>query len=138
MSLPKLFFGYASYPNLLKETLSEAALKIEQTGIVTCTTWEQLPVAGTLIIDTIIEAIDKADVACFDVTTLNHNVMFELGYAIGAGKRIWLLFDSADEEAEARWKRLKLLTTTGYAPYVGSDDIRQEFLRGRADCFIGV
>src|SRR6266496_1340748 len=130
MTDQKAFFGYPSYPSTTRETVSEGARKVAATGIIGVETWEELRVAGQLIIDRVLQAIDECTVACFDVTTLNHNVLFELGYAIGSEKLVWPLFDRSDAEATYRWQRLRLLTTVGYTPYTNSDDIRAAFLSG--------
>ncbi|MGE3834069.1 MAG: hypothetical protein AB7H43_04710 [Acidimicrobiia bacterium] len=108
--------------------MREAARKIAGLGMAATQTWEELAVAGQLIISQVLEAIDDADVFAGEVTSLNPNVMFELGYAIGTGKRIWPMYDEADATAEQQWRRLRILTTIGYAPYINSDDVRSRFL----------
>lgn len=96
-------------------------------------TWEQLEGASGFIIDDVLAEIDKADVVVFDVTDLNENVMFELGYAIGARRSVWLIRDPSFPDTEFRWKQMQTLTTVRYAPYTNSDDIRIEFLNARPD-----
>jgi hypothetical protein len=55
--------------------------------------------------------------------------MFELGYAIGADRRIWLLRDPSDAEAKRTWDAIRTLTTIGFAKYSSSDQIRAQYLR---------
>ena len=102
---------------------------IDSLSVVKCQTWEELNISGHLIIDQIFHAINTSAVACFDVTQFNSNVMFELGYAIGSNKRVWLLFDPSDEEAGHMWTKIRTLTTIGYSPYKNADDVRQGFLK---------
>ncbi|HYV42827.1 MAG TPA: hypothetical protein VEO02_13635 [Thermoanaerobaculia bacterium] len=128
---PSVFFGYPSRPAMLRETLGVAARRIQETAGVDIVTWEDLAVGGKLIIGEITRTIDSAALSVFEVTDLNHNVMFELGYAIGAERRVWLLRDTTDELAERRWKQVKMLATVGYEAYTNSDDIRVGFLRER-------
>lgn len=116
---------------MLRETVANAARRIGETAGVNARTWEDLKVGGKFIVSEIIRAIDAADVAVFEVTDLNQNVMFELGYAIGSEKRVWLLRDTTDELADRRWKQVRVLATVGYTPYTNSDDIRVSFLRER-------
>jgi hypothetical protein len=130
-SVASVFFGYPSKPPLLSETMANAAKSIGQIAAVDAVTWENLFTTGKLIIDQIVKAIDAADVSVFEVTDLNQNVMFELGYAIGAERCVWLLRDATDELAERRWKQVKVLATVGYQAYSNSDDIRIAFLRDR-------
>lgn len=73
--------------------MGRAAAGISKVGGVGTTPWESLKVSGKVIIDTIFQAIRNSDVAVFEVTDLNENVMFELGFAIGAEVPVWLLRD---------------------------------------------
>lgn len=91
--------------------------------------WELLAVGGKLVIAEVLNAIAAADVSVFEVSDLNQNFMFELGYAIGAERRIFLLRDPTDEAGERRWKQVRVLTSIGYSPYSNSEDIRVAFAR---------
>lgn len=124
-----VFFGYASKPELSRETLLSAADAIAATGIVKCQAWESLRIGGRLVIKQILDAVDECELAIFDVTTLNENVLFEAGYAIGRGKKLWLLLDASDRRAQERWKQFRLLSPVGHCFWVNSDDIRAAFLR---------
>jgi hypothetical protein len=116
---------------MLRETIANAAARIGETAGVVAVTWEDLAIGGKLIISEIARAIDSSDLAVFEITELNQNVMFELGYAIGREKRVWLLRDTTDELAERRWKQVKVLASVGYESYANSDEIRIAFLRER-------
>jgi hypothetical protein len=129
MEQPQVFFGYASTPELSREALFDASAAVSSTGLVEGVSWESLRVGGRLIIDRIFDAIDSAELSAFDVSTLNENVLFELGYAIGRGRRIWILLDKTDAEAKAHWRQFRLLSTVGYQGWSNSDDIRTAFLR---------
>lgn len=128
---PKYFFGYPSHPPLLAETIRTGARKINDTGMASSTTWEELRVAGRILIDEIASAIEQARVAALEVSALNENVLFELGMAIGLDKRVWPLLDRNDSVARRNFDRLRLLTSVGYFGYANSDDIRTEFLRSQ-------
>ncbi|MGB8524237.1 MAG: hypothetical protein WCD43_14830, partial [Candidatus Acidiferrales bacterium] len=62
-----------------------------------------------------------------DVTGLNPNVLFELGYAIAQKRRIWLLLNPQIEHARLEWDRFQLLTTVGFAAYGNSAEILARF-----------
>lgn len=94
-------------------------------------TWEELDIPGRLIIDRITSAIDRAAVSVFDVTTLNENVMFEVGYAIGADRKIWLVRDPSDEVAERRFREAGVLRNIGYAAYENSHELASVFSQER-------
>ena len=132
-SVNKVFFGYPSQPELLRETISNAAHLIESLADVEVTRWEDLRVGGRIIIQAVLEAIDDAHLACFEVTDLNENVLFELGYALGTGTPIWLVRDTSDEKGNRKWEQVRTLTTVGYEPYLNSEQIRAAFLKDRPD-----
>ncbi|GAA1726070.1 P-loop ATPase, Sll1717 family [Nonomuraea bangladeshensis] len=122
--MERLFFGYSAQPEILRETLLNTAAQLSLHQDVTeSLTWEDLQVDGRLIINEVEKAIDHCTIAVFDLTTMNHNVLFELGLAIGKGKRILLARDSQDKEAEKKWRDFALLTTTGYIGYTNSADL---------------
>ena len=73
--------------------------------------------------------IDAADLFCADLTGINPNVMFELGYAIARNKRIWLILDPTLTESRNEFNQLRLLTTIGYAEYINSENIVKSFYK---------
>jgi Cdc6-like AAA superfamily ATPase len=128
-----MFFGYASVPELNRDTLYSATQGIAATKVINTVSWEDLQVSGRLIVNQILEAIDRARACAFDVTTLNANVLFELGYAIAKEKPVWILLDETDSDAKAKWREFELLKTVGYVGWANADDIKAEFLSRRPD-----
>src|SRR5258708_8305057 len=100
---PTVFFGYPSQPPMRAETIREASRTLDSQGQIAAVRWEDLQIAGRYVIDQIQAAIKAGDVAAFDLTQLNHNVMFELGYAIGTDRRIWLLRDISEAQSRRLW-----------------------------------
>src|SRR5437879_597237 len=100
--MSRLFMGYPSKPELTREALFEGGREITSTGEITVRTWEDLRVGGRVIIRQILEAINDATLCAFDVSTLNPNVLFELGYAIARNKQLWLLIDKTDADAREK------------------------------------
>lgn len=127
------FFGYPSRPEISRETLAKAAEKVRASAALEALTWEQLDISGRLIIGRITTAIDRAAVSVFDVTTMNENVMFEVGYAVGAERHLWLVRDPSDLQAERRWREVAVLKPIGYTPYENSHDLATSFLSDRPD-----
>jgi hypothetical protein len=79
--LPIGFFAYPSSPPMLPETVRAAVEKINKTKQVHITTWEEARVGGKGIINEILKAIDASDFVVADLTGLNLNVLFEVGYS---------------------------------------------------------
>jgi hypothetical protein len=125
------FFAYPSQPRSVGDSVSAAIDEINRAGEVDLVPWARLSVTGKVIIDQILEAIDRAELICADITDANPNVLFELGYAIAKNKRIWLTVDRSYTDSNAKLESLRILTTIGYAPYENSRDIVRRFYEDR-------
>lgn len=110
---PTCFVAYPSDPPSLVETIEESIKLIANSKTVEISSWKTTAIGGRFIITAICEAIDQADLFICDLTYLNHNVLFELGYAIAKDKRVWLLYNSDIEEASIDFNNFKILTTVG-------------------------
>ena len=130
-TIPKAFFAYPSGGDTLKEAIQDAIPKLNKSGLVNIKSWEECNPSGNFIIKTIRQAIDESELFFADLTGLNHNVMFELGYAIAHNKRIWLIFDDTYTEAKKMFNQLRVLTTVGYTRCCNSDDIVKGFHKER-------
>jgi hypothetical protein len=126
-AVPSIFFGYPGRPVQRVATLTEAMSKLRAANAAVPKSWQELRTGGRYLIDSIFEAIQECDVSAFDLSTINLNVLFELGYAIGGNRRIWLLRDKTLDSRE--WNTIQFLTTVAYSPYVSSDDILAQFYR---------
>jgi hypothetical protein len=117
--LPTGFFAYASTPPSIPTTISAAIESINRSNQATIQSWEELKVNGKWIIGEICEAIEGRDFFCADVSGINPNVMFEIGFAIAINKRIWLVRDDSYAESKKEFDQLRLLTTIGFSRYYG-------------------
>jgi hypothetical protein len=121
------FFAYASAPHSIPATIKAAIETINKTQQTRLASWEDLAIGGHYIIHQILDAIDEADYFCADITTINMNVMFELGFAIARDKRIWLIRDDSYLDSKEEFNQLRLLTTVGYRPYTNAEQIIKGF-----------
>jgi hypothetical protein len=126
---PAGFFAYPSQPTMLGETVRTAIDEVNRGSKASLTSWEECRVGGKLIIGEICTSIDSNEMFCADLTGLNPNVMFELGYAIAKNKRIWLILDSTLAGAKTQFEQLRILTTIGYAKYCSSPEIVTGFYK---------
>ena len=125
--IPQAFFAYSSTQPTLGEPIQTAVHELNGAKQVNIKTWEECNIGGKFVIDTICDAIDEASLFLADLTGLNANVMFELGYAIARKKRIWLILDESYEDGKKMFDQLKVLTTIGYVPCCNSEDIVSGF-----------
>ncbi len=125
----KGFFAYPSDPPSVGESIATAAQEINSGKLVELKTWEQCRVGGKVIIQEICKEIEQADLFCADLTGMNPNVMFELGFAIAQNKRIWLILDTSFSALKRQFDQLRVLTTVGYATYHNSLQIIETFYK---------
>src|SRR5208283_4726547 len=85
--LARCFVAYPSAPVSRAETIEQAMEDLQNGGVVEVIGWKSLAVGGRVVIETICEEIRSRDLFIADVTALNPNVLFELGYAIAHRKR---------------------------------------------------
>lgn len=128
-TIPKAFFAYPSSHPTLREPVQDAVRELNAAKRINITTWEECSTGGKFVINTICDAIDEASIFFADLTGLNANVMFELGYAISCDKRVWLIFDETYTEEKKMFDQLKVLTTVGYRPCCNSQDIISAFYK---------
>uniref|UniRef100_UPI002ABDB9B1 P-loop ATPase, Sll1717 family n=1 Tax=Priestia megaterium TaxID=1404 RepID=UPI002ABDB9B1 len=123
----KAFYAYASNGKDLLEDIHEAVKIINDSKGITITTWEDLAISGKSIIKGILRAIDECDLFICDLTYLNFNVLYELGYAISKEKKIWITLNKSHAKAVANYRTLKSITTIGYAGYENSKELANTF-----------
>jgi len=124
MTVRSAFFAYPSQPPDLGATILES-LRIhkEEIGSDEVTAWKEEPLAGRFISASITEAIDLRSVLAADITRLNFNVMYEIGFAHGRGKRLLLVKNAAFAETAPALAEVGILDTLGYQPYQNSIEL---------------
>jgi hypothetical protein len=126
------FFGYSSVPSSSGEAIEKAVAELNSLDKrYRILTWRSLFRGGSLVINDILNCIDKSDFACFDLTGMNENVLFEIGYAIAKKKPIWLVFDTTFTDSVRQWELLGLLSTISYVKYTNHAHIITEFGRDK-------
>jgi hypothetical protein len=124
MTSNKIFFPYSSYPNQIGITIEETAQHLKQSTKKTkITTWKQIDIPGRFIVEGIFEKIDAADIVVADLTQLNFNVVFEIGYAIGKSKRAFLVINASLTPPKKEFSQLGIFDTLGYQEYSNSIEL---------------
>src|ERR1700733_6028524 len=125
--------GFVAYPYAggIPEIFRNALKEINKSHAVSLTSWEDTKVDGKIVIDIIVDQIDKAELFVADLTGINPNVLFELGFAIARNKRIWLLVDNSITRAREDFQDLRLLTTVGSVDYSNSTQVVTKFFKAR-------
>lgn len=127
MSLVKAFYAYSSQKDDLKEDIRNAVKIINDSNNVKISTWEDLAIGGKSIIAGILDAINACDLFICDLTYINYNVLYELGYAISKQKKIWITLNKSHDKAVANYKNFETLTTIGYSGYNNYNELADNF-----------
>src|SRR5712691_2381005 len=91
---PRCFVAYPSLPADRAESIEKAIEEIRSGGVADIVGWRGLAISGRVVISAICDEVKKSEIFIADVTALNPNVLFELGYAIAHRKRVWLLLNT--------------------------------------------
>jgi len=128
-ALKNIFFAYPGMPDIIAATIESAVDTLRTTNRKwNWTTWKMLPTPGQIIFCEICKtARNSAAVVC-DVTTLNFNVLFELGYAIGLGLPVLPIRDSTYKANQHIFDSLGLLDTLGYIDFANSTHLREQLV----------
>ena len=126
MTINKIFVPYSSYPNQIGLTIEETAQKLKKsTRSLEINTWKQIEIPGRFIIEGIFDKIESSDIVVADLTHLNFNVIFEIGYAIGKSKRVFLVINASLSPPRKEFTQLGIFDTLGYQEYSNSLELSE-------------
>ena len=129
------FYAYPARPPALAETLDGAISDLTGTPEIRAANlrfrpWPDMAVSGKRLLREITDNIDRASIFACDVTYVNDNVAFELGYAIGRFKRVWLSLDTSIANANIAFNHgYTGMLGAGYASYENHEDLAAAFLK---------
>jgi len=114
---------------LIAETVEAAVKRVRQRQASNrWLTWEDLSIPGQIIFCKICKSLRSTQKVVADVTTLNPNVLFEIGYAIGLGKGIQPVRDRSYVRDEKVFEELGMLDTFGYTTFENSEDLAEQLI----------
>lgn len=118
------FFAYPSAPAEIGQPIESAAEKINNANNKNnVSTWKSLDIVGQFISSKVIAGINDNDFLIADISKLNFNVTYEIGYAIGKQKRIILTKNSSLISDDSLIKEVGIFDTIGYIEYQNSDQL---------------
>src|SRR5258706_11820930 len=118
--MPKLnaFFAYASSHREIGNSIAGAKeLILQRRRDLTIHLWEENDISGRPLTDPVFEKLANADVLIADITTMNFNVTFEIGYAIGLGKRVRLVRNANFKRDGELNDKIGIFDTLGFESY---------------------
>ena len=123
LSTRAVFFAYPSSHLSVGETIEHACGDLRsRTGHAGVRTWREDEVVGRFVATDVLTRLSESDCLIADVTYLNFNVTFEIGYAIAQGKSI-ALTRSAGVGTQPEFTEAGVFDTIGYHAYENSEQL---------------
>lgn len=129
------FFAYPSGNSAQEEIIDRTVRNVNHDTKLSLQTWRRLRGNSSRIITEILEEIARRDILIGDITGLNPNVLFELGFAFALRKSILLCIQghsSTDKDRDL--KELEMLSSLRITSFQNSEDlansIRSRYLSG--------
>ena len=123
------FYAYPSSSSLLCETIESAIRSINEHKIAKIEGWQRTRIGGKIVIKEILSRIASSDIFLCDLTGLNPNVLFELGYAMALRKRAWITLDTTKHQSAEQYGALDILSGFGYRAHTNYENIVSQFLQ---------
>lgn len=118
------FFAYPSNQRMVVDTIGAACNSpLLKSSDVHIQSWEEMDIPGKFIATEILGNIDRSDFVVADITSLNFNVVYEAGYAVGKGKRLILVKNRAVTQQYPTIQEVGIFDTLGYKEYSTSDEL---------------
>ncbi|GAA0308840.1 hypothetical protein GCM10009087_18590 [Sphingomonas oligophenolica] len=119
------FVAYSSGDRVVSDIVFEAVRRANAKPLpVQFEPWEFNDVPGTPLISPILEKIDESAFVVADITYLNLNVIYEIGFAIGRSKRVFLIRHSGTIGDKALANTAGIFDTLGYHEYSTLEDLQ--------------
>ncbi len=126
---PTVFFAYPGHPEPIAVAVEGAVERLRSAKPAwSWRTWKQLPIAGQTIFCEICKAMRACSTVVADVTTLNFNLLFEIGFALGLGVPVVPVRDTNFQADKRAFEELGLLDTLGYVDFSNSGDLHEKLL----------
>jgi hypothetical protein len=127
------FFAYPSDPSLLAETIERAIANLrDKLGIDMVQGWRETDIAGRFIGEQVLTKIADSSALLADITQLNFNVAYEIGFALAKGKRLVLTRHKAVEALDPLVSDVGIFDTLGYLEYENALEL-ETIMRGVTD-----
>jgi len=124
-----VLFLYPSLPESVSAPIEEAVVQLSKVaGYKHWMSWKNVNVPGQIIFCEICKAIRFTKLVVADVTTLNFNLLFEVGFALGLGVPVLPIRDTSNIRDAKDFEELGILDTFGYFDYRNSTELCEGLL----------
>ena len=123
-SIQTAFVAYSSQDTALADMIFESVRKTNARPLpVRYEPWQFNDVVGAPLVSPILEKIDDSPFVIADVTYLNLNVVYEIGFTVGRGKRAFLVRHKNSQGDKTLANSAGIFDTLGYYEYADGDDL---------------
>ena len=121
---PYVFCAYPSAPPQLRGCIEGAITQANgAAGLRKFVGWPDNDIAGRPLSGSVQSCIEDATFLVADVTLLNFNVTYEIGYAIGLSKRVYLTRNETLKPASGDLSKVGIFDTLGYVEYTDASSL---------------
>jgi hypothetical protein len=119
--------AFLAYPSSLREVRDAILATVQKAKqlqpSLNLHPWEANDIAGRCLVDPTLDAIETADFVVADVSRLNFNVVYEVGFSVGKHRRVILLRNKAIKRDERLALETGIFDTMGYQEYSNSEEL---------------
>lgn len=124
-TIPHAFVAYSSKDSHLAEMIALGIAKANRKvgKLISYEPWEFNDIAGNPLISPILEGIEASKYVVADITYLNLNVVYEVGFAVGKSRRCFLVRHKGTEGDQKIAREVGIFDTLGYDTYINDDTL---------------
>jgi len=131
-----LYTGFFAYPEvpLDRKEIIENAIKVVNNSnrSFKLTSWTNANKSSSRIISNILESIVNSDVLLADISGLNLNVLYEVGFAFGLGKKLMLFIQGSSlSEKQKDINDINIISGFQIESYENSEQLSQKILSNK-------
>ena len=116
--MPHAFVAFPGAPSQLRESIERGVqLANSRHPTLKFHAWPENDIPGRPLTGPILSGIDAAQFVVADITLLNFNVTYEIGFSIGAKKRVYLIRNNTFDGDINNISKVGIFDTLGYAEY---------------------
>ncbi len=110
--------AYPSNPYEIGHTILQCLKNIQKQGnFHELISWEETDIPGRFVATEVLTNIERGSLFIADITELNFNVVFEIGYAIGCKKRAFIIRNENIIQQADLIRQVGIFDTLGYETY---------------------
>jgi hypothetical protein len=117
------FVAYPSTPSIVGSSIRAAVERANTRRGVRFSIWEENDVAGRPLTAPVLRTIEESRVLVADISRLNFNVTYEIGFSIGIGRRVFLVRNRSVALEKEKIRKVGIFDTLGYEQYENESDL---------------